>query len=97
LKIEQEENPYKSLMRDRAMQRKFIELQQGMVARAQGKNDATQLMIANYGHLLSRMKKKIDKVNSKHKRYRKLRWVQLGLTHNKLMHHFKDRNLIINT
>jgi len=55
------------------MQRKFIELQQGMVARAQGKNDATQLMIANYGHLLSRMKKKIDKVNSKHKRYRKLR------------------------
>lgn len=97
LKIEKEEHPHRALMRDRAMQRRFIELQQGLVARAFGTNDATQLMIRNYGNLLGRMKKQIDKLNKRHKRYRKLRWVQLGVSHNKLMHHFKDRNLIINT
>jgi hypothetical protein len=84
-------------MRNRAMQRTFIKMQQGMVSRAKGMNDASRLLIKNYGAMLGKMRKNIDKVNRKQQRYRKLRWVQLGLTHNKLMFHFKDRNLIINT
>ena len=41
LKMDKEENPYKALMRDRAVQRTFIQMQMGMIAKMSGQNDAT--------------------------------------------------------
>lgn len=45
LKVEKEQTPYQALMRDRAMQRTFIQMQMGMIAKLSGQNDATQLMV----------------------------------------------------
>ena len=45
LKVDKEQNPHQALMRDRAMQRTFIQMQMGMIAKMSGQNDATQLMV----------------------------------------------------
>ena len=97
LKVDKEENPYQALMRDRAMQRTFIQMQMGMIAKMSGQNDATQLMVQNYGALIGRMKKKIERSHHRYTRLFKHQYVALGVSHNKLQHHFVDRNMIINT
>lgn len=97
LKVDKEENPYQALMRDRAMQRTFIQMQMGTIAKMSGQNDATQLMVQNYGALIGRMKKKIERSHHRYTRLFKHQYVALGVSHNKLQHHFVDRNMIINT
>lgn len=97
LKPEKEHTPYQGLMRDRAMQRASIQMQMAAIAKLSGKNDATQLMVQNYGALIGRMKKKIEKTHYRYIRLFKQQYVALGVGNNKMQHYFRDRNIIINT
>lgn len=76
LRIKEDENPVKQLMRDRAMKRRFISLQMGLVAKAQGLAGVNQLMVKNYGTMLARLKKKMDRSSRRRIKYEKRRWVK---------------------
>lgn len=76
LRMKEDVNPVKQLMQDRAMRRKFITMQMGMVAKAQGMQGINQLMIRNYGVMLNRIRKKMERANKAHVQYRKRRWVK---------------------
>lgn len=76
LSMKEDISPVKQLMRDRAMRRKFISMQMGMVAKAQGMHGINQLMIRSYGVMLNRIRKKMEKANKSHIRYQKRRWVK---------------------
>lgn len=76
LNMKEEMDPVKMLMQDRAMKRRFITLQMSLVAKAQGVTGMNQLMVRNYGIMLARLKKKIERANRKSLRYERRRWVK---------------------
>lgn len=96
LKADKEETALAPMMRDRAMHRRQIEMQQGMLAKFTGKNDATQLMIQNYGQIIGRMRKIMEKGNKRLIRLQKTQFLKFGVRNHKLMTYFVDRNMIIN-
>lgn len=95
LKIEDEEKKrVKQLCHDRQMQRKLLCLQQAMIMKGKGDSRVNQVMLKHYNFYLNRMKMQRDRVNRGKLRDNKKKWMKLGVQHNKLMPHFRDRNMI---
>ena len=76
LDIKEDENPVQAIMRDRAMQRKFIRMQMVMVGKTTNMEENGIMMVKKYNYMLHQLRKKIDRI-SKHKlKYRDRRWVK---------------------
>jgi pre-60S factor REI1 len=91
-----ETDPVRHLMSDPGLQRKLLRQEQAMVLKIASLpgNGGSQLALNTYHNFLKNMRKKADHAN--HETYDRLQtnWVKLGISHNKLQKHFRNRNVV---
>lgn len=84
----------RQIMNDPSQRRKAINMEQALVLKALNMDRSDALSLRTYNNFLINLRKRADKANYSSTRRLKNDYVRLGIGHNKLQKHFRDRNVI---
>lgn len=90
-----EGNPVGHLISNPGLQRKLLSQEQALVLKISSlPGNENHLALGTYHNFLTKMRKKVDHIN--HQTYDRLRtnWVKIGISHNRLQKHFRNRNVV---
>ena len=91
---DEEQKTLRMIMNDPSQRRKAINMEQSLVLKALNMDRDTALSLRTYNNFLINLRKRADKANYASTRRLKNDYVRIGIGHNKLQKHFRDRNVI---
>lgn len=96
IRLRDPENPMRQLMADPTLQKRLLRQEQALVAKISSLpgNAQGHLSLRSYNNFLAGMRKKVDKINNTTYSRLKNDWMKIGISHNRLQKHFRNRNVV---